>query len=280
MNEINKKDINTSNVIHLDASKDLNTITKCFNLCKTNEYALQSLVNKEITNKTHYWEEERQLEKQIGTNNTFKDFSFTKFELLSSPFKNEDDFAFIFHRLYKIGVNYNGKEYITEYKNKYFGPFYKLEVKYSKEAIDEGNKKAKIVRKALLRSVFIDLVIFILAFGSSLAIFLVDKNLTDNITSSEKFIESWMKYFVNFPNSLIVIVFWILIVLSFIFLINGWYDNLRYFVSSETSNSDTNEEIYALRRHNRSRRKLFIIFVFLTFVFAAIQSALTIYLLI
>lgn len=142
MNEINKKDINTSNVIHLDASKDLNTITKCFNLCKTNEYALQSLVNKEITNKTHYWKEERQLEKQIGTDSTFKDFSFTKFELLSSPFKNEDDFAFIFHRLYKIGVNYDGKEYMTEYKNKYFGPFYKLEVKYSKEAIDEGNKKS------------------------------------------------------------------------------------------------------------------------------------------
>ena len=153
-----------------------------------------------------------------------------------------------------------------------------LSVKYSQKAIQEGEAKAKKVRRALLLSAAGDVLAFLIVFGIALAVFIVNARLSAEIYASEKIIEDWMSALADFPNTLVALIPWIATLVAFIILMAGWYREI-YCISSEPSNLTAGEEIRHGKKEVSKKRKRFAAFAFVTLLFAAVQGILTAYIL-
>lgn len=273
---IDGEDASTDGLVRMDEREHADAIAECLRRCGvTDVYAIQSAVTKKLTSKYNYNAEAKRAEEEIGTDRElYKDFSLRSVELTAPPFRTDDSFAIIFRRLYKVGVRYNGQEYMTDY----YDTVGQLSVIYSREAVQASKVRAKKVRAALILSAAGDALAFLIVFGIALAVFIVNARLSAEIYASEKFVEDWMSALADFPNTLVALIPWIATLVAFIVLMAGWYEEIIY-TSTEPSDMTAREEIKYSKKEVGKKRKLFATFAFVTLLFAAVQGILTAYIL-
>ena len=274
---INDGDISTEGLVMMDEKEHADVIAECVRRCGVTDFSvIRSAVTSELKSKRIYGEEETCAQEKIGTDSTYyKGFSIRSVELIEQPFRTDDSFAVVFRRLYRIGVRYDGHEYMTNY----YDNVGSLSVKYSEEALQEGAVKAKKVRRALRLAATVDVLAFLVVIGIALAVFIVNARLSAEIYESEKFVEDWMSALADFPNTLVALIPWIATIVAFILLMVEWSGEISC-VSSEPSNSTVKEEVKSSKQMVSGKKTLFAIFAFITLLYAAVQGILTVYILV